>query len=156
MPALPQPEGLTRNGSFLAYLRLEEHVGTFRDFLVRQFEFAMNVWVNDPNSGPPAHQRLRHLELSGRSQSIDWGVGKVLGEGLFDVGVSGFAAWQLTEQSGGASAPEPGRYRYFGIGPEASMTAWSRCTFRVRAQWEFAGRNAVRGNNLWLIVNYAR
>ncbi len=35
-PALPQPEVLTRNGSFLAYLRLEEHVGTFRDFLRAQ------------------------------------------------------------------------------------------------------------------------
>jgi len=90
----------------------------------------------------------------GHDLVIDWGVGKVLGEGRFDAGVSGFATWQLTEQSGGA--PAPGRYRYFGIGPEASMTASSRWTFRVRAQWEFAGRNAVRGNNLWLIVNYAR
>jgi deferrochelatase/peroxidase EfeB len=32
-PALPQPEALTRNGSFLAYLRMQEHVGAFRDFL---------------------------------------------------------------------------------------------------------------------------
>ncbi|MEO8166366.1 MAG: peroxidase, partial [Betaproteobacteria bacterium] len=30
---LPQPEMLTRNGSFVAYRRLEEHVGKFRDFL---------------------------------------------------------------------------------------------------------------------------
>lgn len=33
MPALPQPEILSRNGSFLAYLRMQEHVGVFRDFL---------------------------------------------------------------------------------------------------------------------------
>ena len=32
-PALPQPEVLSRNGSFMAYRRLEEHVGRFRDFL---------------------------------------------------------------------------------------------------------------------------
>jgi Dyp-type peroxidase family len=32
-PALPQPQVLTRNGSFMAYRRLEEHVGRFRDFL---------------------------------------------------------------------------------------------------------------------------
>src|SRR5258705_8724893 len=32
-PVLPQPEVLSRNGSYLAYLRLEEHVGAFRDFL---------------------------------------------------------------------------------------------------------------------------
>ena len=30
---LPQPEILSRNGSYLAYFRLQEHVGTFRDFL---------------------------------------------------------------------------------------------------------------------------
>jgi len=33
MPELPKPEVLSRNGSFLAYLRMEEHVGRFRDFL---------------------------------------------------------------------------------------------------------------------------
>jgi deferrochelatase/peroxidase EfeB len=32
-PALPEPEVLSRNGSYLAYLRLEEHVGAFRNFL---------------------------------------------------------------------------------------------------------------------------
>jgi deferrochelatase/peroxidase EfeB len=32
-PALPQPEILSRNGSYIAYLRIEEHVGRFRDFL---------------------------------------------------------------------------------------------------------------------------
>lgn len=30
---LPQPEVLSRNGSYLAYLMIEEHVGAFRDFL---------------------------------------------------------------------------------------------------------------------------
>ncbi len=37
-PALPRPERLSRNGSFLAYLRMQEHVGAFRDFLERQAE----------------------------------------------------------------------------------------------------------------------
>src|SRR5215212_1065354 len=30
---LPQPEALSRNGTFMAYRRLREHVGAFRDFL---------------------------------------------------------------------------------------------------------------------------
>ena len=30
---LPKPEILSRNGSFMAYRRMEEHVGAFRDFL---------------------------------------------------------------------------------------------------------------------------
>src|SRR5215475_10266394 len=29
----PQPKMLARNGSYMAYLRMEEHVGAFRDFL---------------------------------------------------------------------------------------------------------------------------
>ena len=33
---LPQPEILSRNGSYMAYRRLEEHVGKFRDFLRAQ------------------------------------------------------------------------------------------------------------------------
>ena len=33
---LPQPEILSRNGSYMAYRRLQEHVGAFRDFLRRQ------------------------------------------------------------------------------------------------------------------------
>jgi len=35
---LPQPEILARNGSFLAYLRMEEHVGAFREFLQQHGE----------------------------------------------------------------------------------------------------------------------
>ena len=35
-PALPQPQWLSRNGSFLAYRRLYEHVTAFRDFLRQQ------------------------------------------------------------------------------------------------------------------------
>ncbi len=33
IPAHPQPEILSKNGSFLAYRKMEEHVGAFRDFL---------------------------------------------------------------------------------------------------------------------------
>ena len=36
VPMLPQPESLSRNGSYLAYLRMEEHVGAFREFLRQQ------------------------------------------------------------------------------------------------------------------------
>lgn len=36
LPMMPQPEALSRNGSYLAYMRMEEHVGAFRDFLRQQ------------------------------------------------------------------------------------------------------------------------
>ncbi|HEY7404823.1 MAG TPA: peroxidase [Candidatus Angelobacter sp.] len=35
-PEIPQPESLSRNGSYIAYVRMEEHVGAFRDFLRQQ------------------------------------------------------------------------------------------------------------------------
>jgi Dyp-type peroxidase family len=35
-PELPRPSELSRNGSFAAYVRIQEHVGAFRDFLRAQ------------------------------------------------------------------------------------------------------------------------
>jgi len=53
----PKPEVLSRNGSFMAYRRLEEHVGAFRDFL-RQ------------HGGPTAEgQELIAAKLMGRWRS---------------------------------------------------------------------------------------
>jgi Dyp-type peroxidase family len=43
---LPQPEILSHNGSYLAYLRLEEHVGAFRDYLRQHGETAeQQEWI---------------------------------------------------------------------------------------------------------------
>jgi Dyp-type peroxidase family len=53
---LPQPEILSRNGSFMAYRRLEEHVGKFRDFLRE-------------NGNTPEEQELVAAKLMGRWRS---------------------------------------------------------------------------------------
>ena len=84
---------------------------------------------------------------------VDWGVGKVLSPGSrsAEVGVSGFGTWQLTRQEGGG---DPGPYRYFGLGPEGSVPVGSTVTLRLRLHWEFGARNAVQGNNAWLIANF--
>src|SRR5688572_9339614 len=55
-PALPQPEALSRNGSYLAYFRMQEHVGTFRAFL-RQ------------HGSTPEEQELVAAKLMGRWRS---------------------------------------------------------------------------------------
>ena len=55
-PALPQPEILSHNGSFMAYRRLEEHVGRFRDFLRE-------------NGKTPEEQELVAAKLMGRWRS---------------------------------------------------------------------------------------
>jgi len=88
---------------------------------------------------------------------VDWGVGKTVrrSQRPLEVGVSGFATWQLTEQSGGAPGVDSSLYRYYGAGPEASYSPWDHWTLRARAHWEFETRNAVQGNNLWIIVHYA-
>jgi Dyp-type peroxidase family len=53
---LPKPEILSRNGSFVAYRRLEEHVGKFRDFLKQHGE-------------TPEEQELIAAKLMGRWRS---------------------------------------------------------------------------------------
>jgi Dyp-type peroxidase family len=55
-PPLPQPELLSRNGSYLAYLRMEEHVSAFREFLQQQSE-------------TPDQQELLAAKLMGRWRS---------------------------------------------------------------------------------------
>jgi Dyp-type peroxidase family len=52
----PQPEILARNGSYMAYRRLEEHVGSFRDFLRQHGE-------------TPEQQELIAAKLMGRWRS---------------------------------------------------------------------------------------
>jgi deferrochelatase/peroxidase EfeB len=53
---LPQPEELSRNGSYMAYRRLREHVGLFRDYLKEQ-------------AITPAAQDLLAAKLMGRWRS---------------------------------------------------------------------------------------
>src|SRR5262245_2262010 len=55
-PPLPQPEILSRNGSFLAYRRFQQHVGAFRDFLRQHGE-------------TPEEQELIAAKLMGRWRS---------------------------------------------------------------------------------------
>lgn len=83
---------------------------------------------------------------------IDWGIGRRVPRHGLDVGASGFATWQFTDQSGG-TGPSPGAYRSFGAGPEGSVALSDRLTARLRAHWEFGARNAVQGNNLWLLFH---
>lgn len=53
---LPKPEVLSRNGSYMAYRRLQEHVGRFRDFLCQ-------------NAATPGEQELLAAKLMGRWRS---------------------------------------------------------------------------------------
>lgn len=87
---------------------------------------------------------------------IDWGVGKVVrvGERNVDLGVSGFVLRQVSSQTGGSTSPGLGRYRLYGIGPEANVPLTERLSLRIRAHWELGARNIVEGNNLWAILSW--
>jgi hypothetical protein len=89
----------------------------------------------------------------GDNFDLDWGISRIveIGSHAFDVGVSGFGTWQISNQSGGQSL---GRYRYYGAGPEISTAIAEGWAARLRVQWEFGTENAVQGNNIWLIVNH--
>jgi Dyp-type peroxidase family len=56
MADLPQPDELTRNGSYMAYRRLQEHVGAFRDYLRE-------------NSETPQDEELLAAKFMGRWRS---------------------------------------------------------------------------------------
>ena len=99
-------------------------------------------------------QKTTHIS-PGDDIVVDWGIGRVVHAGTraVDAGVSGFATWQITAQNGGAGV-DTDRYRYFGAGPEVNVSITEPLALRVRAHWEFGARNVIRGNNLWIIVNY--
>ena len=56
MPPLPEPAVVSKNGSYLAYFRLQEHVALFRDFLRR-------------NAGTRDDEELLAAKLMGRWRS---------------------------------------------------------------------------------------
>jgi hypothetical protein len=87
---------------------------------------------------------------------IDWGVGRVVRvfERRIELGVSGFAAWQITAQTDESSSQSVGHYRLFGAGPEANLNLTERLSLRARAHWEFGARNIVTGNNFWIILGF--
>jgi hypothetical protein len=87
---------------------------------------------------------------------FDWGAGKVVSAWSkpLDAGVSGFATWQLDDQAGGTTAADLGRYRNFGLGPEAALSVSEAVVLRLRLHWELGTRNTVQGNNAWLIANF--
>jgi len=87
---------------------------------------------------------------------VDWGVGHAfrVANRAFEVGVSGFGTWQLTAQHGGPAGTDTQRYRLLGLGPEGSLPIVGALTLRIRVQIELAARDIVRGNNVWIILNY--
>ena len=80
---------------------------------------------------------------------IEWGVAKNLNK-VWDVGVSGYCHWQVSDDTGAAVTYDPSVHdRYFSIGPEAQyFHEPTGLIFALRYQWEFDARNRPEGRNL--------
>jgi hypothetical protein len=96
----------------------------------------------------------------GSAMTTDWGIGKLLVLGkkkrnVIDVGLTGFAQWQITEESNAPSTVDTTRYRAFALGAELDyMIPGKRVGFKVRYNQEFAARNTTLGGTLWVAIAY--
>jgi hypothetical protein len=80
---------------------------------------------------------------------IEWGVAKNLKK-VWDVGVSGYCHWQVTDDSGAAVTYDPSIHdRFFSIGPEVQYFYQpASLSFQLRYQFEIAARDRPEGRNL--------
>jgi len=104
---------------------------------------------------------LASYDINGRKRGIDvtrgnlfqvqGGAGANL-VGPLDVGLAGFALWQVTENRG-SDLPDivrGARTRAFGLGPEIGITIPAiPARFELRSEWEFGVRSRQEG---WILV----
>ena len=88
---------------------------------------------------------LRYANISMFTWTTTW---KVFGMSYGALAGVPFSTGNLTPSSTDIASSS------FGLGPEGSLGVTDAITLRLRLQWEFATRNAVQGNNAWLIANF--
>lgn len=86
------------------------------------------TWLQDSLRPWAATAQLRY-ELFGEQETTDIRPGQVVTIELaagkevrdgFDLGITAFASFQTTRESGSAPGTDTSRYRFFGIGPEVN------------------------------------
>ncbi|MHC4954268.1 MAG: SphA family protein [Planctomycetota bacterium] len=81
---------------------------------------------------------------------FEWGVGKRIGKAV-EVGVVGYAVWQVTEDSGDDARPDMTRDRVFALGPEFNLAIPTKdkkglqAHLALRLLWEFEARDRPQG-----------
>ncbi|QAR33291.1 transporter [Geovibrio thiophilus] len=97
------------------------------------------------------HFENRDLDITyGDDLNLEWGVGRTIG--IFDAGLSGYAHWQITDDSGkDVSWDKSVHDRKFGIGPELNAFI-SQINGQVKIKYykEFSTEDSTEGNALWL------
>jgi len=84
---------------------------------------------------------------AGNDFHFEWGIAKtILSEWIWDIGISGYCQWQVTDDHG-PGVLRPGDHdRVFGVGPEVIFTIpSSNLTVSVRNTWEFKAKDRPEG-----------
>lgn len=95
-----------------------------------------------------------HIDIRpGDNFHIEWGVAKNF-EGKWDVGVSGYCYWQVTDDGGTAVTYDRSVHdRFFSIGPEVNyFDADKGLGWQLRYQFDFGAIDHPQGRNLVLNV----
>ncbi len=89
----------------------------------------------------------------GQNWVVEWGVGKTINK-VWDVGVVGYAQWQLTDDSGSDVTWDKNLHdRIAAIGPEVSLFVPEIKTFiSGRVNFEFSGIDHTEGTNVMLTL----
>jgi hypothetical protein len=77
---------------------------------------------------------------------FEWGIGKTLAK-VWDVGVTGYCHWQVTDDSDSGLWDKSDRDRVYAVGPEVSVFIPPAKLFAsLRSQWEFEAQARSEGN----------
>ena len=110
------------------------------------------TWHASALSRYEIHSRKDHTDVKpGQNIVLEWGVGKTLAK-IWDVGITGYAQWQLTNDSGSDVPWDKGLHdRVAAIGPEVSVFIPPiKSILSVRAAWEFSAVDRPEGTTVVL------
>ena len=98
------------------------------------------------------HFKNRDTDVTyGDDFSVDWGLGRKIG--LFNAGISGYAHWQLTDNSGDDDADKDVKDHIFGIGPEVQIDVPAiKGQVRIKYYKEFEAKDTAEGDAVWLTL----
>lgn len=139
--------------------------GVGRGFWTHQFSLGGAVFFDEQRRARASvlasydhNLKKRNIDLTrGDTLQVQGGAGVVLLR-ILDVGVAGYALWQVTDDSG-SDIPmvlRGARDRVFGAGPEVGVTVpMIRTRIGARYEWEFGVQSRPRGQVLLVSVDFA-
>ncbi|GAB1535291.1 hypothetical protein ADMFC3_09220 [Geovibrio sp. ADMFC3] len=97
------------------------------------------------------HFENRVLDVTyGDDVLVEWGFGRSIG--LFDVGVSGYAHWQITEDEGSDRTSDD-LDRVYAAGPEVNLAVPQiKSQLRLKYYKEFGAKDTKEGDALWFTL----